>query len=472
MATANRTTIVSVFDSMTDAQRAIERLVNNGIRREDISLVANDREGSYSGGMDGKDAGDGKKTIDGTGYGENIAVGTGVGALGGLLLGLGALAIPGIGPVVAAGPLAATIGGAITGAVGGGLIGALKDAGVPDDDANVYAEHVRRGGAMLTVHTDHAQADRISDILDDAGAVQVDERAEEYRSSGWNRFDPDAQPYQETDIDRQRRIGSLGTTGTGVAGGIGNALHNAKENVKDAVTPDRTRTTGTTGANLKGNNLQGERSIPVVEENIAVGKRAVERGRVRVYSHVTERPVEEQVTLHEEHARVERRPVNRPVAPGELNNLRDETIEVREMSEEAVVQKNARVVEEVIVGKESSNRTETIRDTVRRTDVEVDRGTGTTGNMGLNRDADYDTDFRNHFTSRYGNMGSNYKYETYQPAYQYGHRMASDPRYKGRRFEEIENDLRTDYTRNNPNSTWEQMKDSVRYGWDKVSGKY
>lgn len=120
---------------------------------------------------------------------------------------------------------------------------------------------------------------------------------------------------------------------------------------------------------------RGETAIPVVEEELQVGKREVERGGVRVESRVSERPVEEQVHLREEHVHVERRPVDRPVGDAE-NLFREGTLEVSERAEEAVVAKEARVVEEVVVGKEVSERTETIRDTVRRTDVNVEEVEG------------------------------------------------------------------------------------------------
>jgi uncharacterized protein (TIGR02271 family) len=115
---------------------------------------------------------------------------------------------------------------------------------------------------------------------------------------------------------------------------------------------------------------RGETTIPVVEEELKVGKREVERGAVRVESKVTETPVEAEVNLREERVRVERRPVDRPVGSAD-NAFKEGTIELTERAEEAVVGKEARVVEEVVVGKEVAERTETVRDTVRRTDVDV-----------------------------------------------------------------------------------------------------
>jgi uncharacterized protein (TIGR02271 family) len=122
---------------------------------------------------------------------------------------------------------------------------------------------------------------------------------------------------------------------------------------------------------------RGEARVPVVEEELQVGKREVERGGVRVESRVEERPVEEQVTLREEHVRVERRPVDRPVGDAE-GLFREGTLEVSERAEVPVVAKEARVVEEVVVNKEVGERTETVRDTVRRTDVNVEEVEGTT----------------------------------------------------------------------------------------------
>ena len=114
-----------------------------------------------------------------------------------------------------------------------------------------------------------------------------------------------------------------------------------------------------------------EAVIPVVEEELRVGKREVEKGGVRVTSNVTETPVEEEVRLREERINVERRPVNRPVSNAD-NACQSGTNEVTESAEEAVVAKNARVVEEVVVNKDVQERTERVQDTLHRTDVDVE----------------------------------------------------------------------------------------------------
>jgi uncharacterized protein (TIGR02271 family) len=122
---------------------------------------------------------------------------------------------------------------------------------------------------------------------------------------------------------------------------------------------------------LPATSLNAETAIPVVEEEMVVGKRAVDQGGVRVYRHVVEIPVEESVTLREEHVTMERRPVDRGLTDADVA-FGARTIELTETAEEAVISKNARVVEEVLIGKTASEHTETIHDTVRKTEVEVE----------------------------------------------------------------------------------------------------
>jgi len=116
----------------------------------------------------------------------------------------------------------------------------------------------------------------------------------------------------------------------------------------------------------------GEVSIPVIEEELQIGKRTVETGGVRVETNITERPVEETVTLREEEITVERRPVDRAVSEADLASVKEGDFIVKEKAEQAVVGKEAHVVEEVVIGKDVTEQTETVTDTVRRTDVEVE----------------------------------------------------------------------------------------------------
>ena len=155
---------------------------------------------------------------------------------------------------------------------------------------------------------------------------------------------------------------------------------------------------------------------------------------------------------------MDREPVNRPANEADFRAGREQVIEVAEYAEEPVVSKQARVVEEVSVNKEASERTETVRDTVRHNNVEVENLTGKNAPAGTTGQTYNDDDFRKDFSSRYGASGGNY--EDYAPAYRYGSDIANDPRYKGQDYGQIESQLRDDYTRRNPNSSWERVKDS------------
>ena len=170
-------------------------LQSNGVARDAISVVANNATGTpatTSVAGDTADAG-------ASGAGAGAVGGTVLGGGLGLLVGLGALAIPGIGPVVAAGTLATVLGttalGAGIGAAAGGLVGALVGSGVPEEDANVYSEGVRRGGTLVTVSVADDMTDKAISVLESHNPVDVDVRGSQYRESGWQRFDTEAQPY-------------------------------------------------------------------------------------------------------------------------------------------------------------------------------------------------------------------------------------------------------------------------------------
>lgn len=208
-----------------------------------------------------------------------------------------------------------------------GFWGSLKGAFMPED-RHVYEEGVRQGGYLLTVNVDDQNAERVEDVLERTNAVDIDEREQQYRQTGV--IPPAELAASQTSMGRTEGLSQ---------------------------------------------NQTGEQAIPIIEEQIRVGKRQVERGGVRVRSYVVETPVHEQVTLREEHVDIERRPVNQPLTGAALSGdlLQERTVELRETAEEAVVAKDARVVEEVVVRKEVGERVETIDDTVRHTEVEVER---------------------------------------------------------------------------------------------------
>jgi len=205
--------------------------------------------------------------------------------------------------------------------------------------AKNYSDVARETEAILTIQTDSKErADQAAEILDSNGAIDVDERAAQYR-----------QNYAQT---------------SGTA-----------QNQTAATTPNQTA------------NTQGEMTIPVVEEQLQVGKRAVETGGVRVRSRVVEKPVEKTLRLREEHVVVDRHPVDRPATEADFNNFKEGDIEITERAEKAVVGKEARVVGEVEVGKTVEEHEKTVSDTLRKTEVDVEK-------LGTDVDTDVDTNAR------------------------------------------------------------------------------
>jgi hypothetical protein len=261
-------TVVAVFENYAEAQSAVDELANSGIARNRIDMTRNTPEhAAVSSAASRRD-----DAANDEGLAERI------------------------------------------GNFFGRLFGDERDR----DDVAYYSEAVRRGAAVVTVDADSAaEADRAADILHARGAIDVDERAQQWRQSGWAGSSPDA-----------ARLSGGG---------------------RDAA--------------VRGDS---ERVIPVVEEDLQIGKRRRDRGGVRIYTHTSEAPVEEKIRLREEHARVERRPADRPATDGDLAAFREGTVEVRESIEEPVIAKKARVVEEVVVTKEISERVESVKDVVQK----------------------------------------------------------------------------------------------------------
>ena len=181
--------VTRIFDTYEHATQAVTELEGHGIPHSDISIVANNQSGS----IPTNETATGEA---GTGAGTGATLGTVLGGGAGLLAGLGMLAIPGVGPVVAAGWLIATAVGAGVGAGAGGLLGSLVGAGVSEDDAHVYAEGVRRGGTLVTARVDEGQRAAVEGVLDRFNGVDATARGDQYRSGGWEKFDEMAPAYE------------------------------------------------------------------------------------------------------------------------------------------------------------------------------------------------------------------------------------------------------------------------------------
>lgn len=336
-------TIIAAFQDQTTAERAIESLVDNGFSRSAVHL-----QSGYSGMSD-------------TGTSSSASTS-----------GASPSATPG------------THDGFFAGVEHffGKLFGDQADDS--PSHAGHYTQAVRQGRSVVAVDAmSDEQVDEATSLLNGLGAIHVDEQG---GTQGG-----DLHEYGNTTAGTMGAAGAIGA-GTMGAGAMGAGT------MGDAGLVAGTGGTGMTAASgdiasSQGLSDAGQTVLPVVEEELLVGKRMVDRGGIRVVKRVSETPVSEMVHLREERAVVERRPVDRAVAPGDLDTFQEGTIEVREQGEEAVVGKTARVVEEVVVGKQVTERDETVSDTVRRTDVDVET-IGTQGSSTSTRVGSVDTGVR------------------------------------------------------------------------------
>lgn len=278
---------------------------------------------------------------------------------------------------------------------GGGLWEEIKEMfGFADEkDRALYQEAARRGAVAVWVSLGREEPNReelACRILESSKPVDLDAESQKWRAEGWT----------------------------------GNAAASAAPASRAQAATSTTQS--------------GQAVVPVVEEQINIGKRQVQNGGLRIYSHVTETPVEQKVQLREEHVNVERRPANRPVTDAD-QAFHERAVEVSATSEEAVVSKQARVVEEVVVNKDVNQRTETVRDTVRRTDVEVERA-------GTHPGQDVVAD-------------------------RFAQELAASSEYRGCDWKTIEPDARRAFEKDYPGSKWEQVKDAVHRGYDRLRQK-
>jgi uncharacterized protein (TIGR02271 family) len=263
-------TIVSIFDELGKAQNAQRELINAGIKPDHVRLTSQE-----------DDRNSGRKQAAEPSWKEKII----------------------------------------------GLFDSLFEHEDDRHQADHYAEAWRRGHHVVMADLDDSLVDRAINIVKRHGAIDIDQRAQAWKSSGYDgTFDHKAPVY----------------------------------------TPEQR------AAELASYNQQSAQTVPVIQEELAVGKQVVQRGGVRVHSYVQERPVEERIRLREEHVNVARRPVNRPVTEAD-NAFQERTIAVTAQDERAVVEKRARVVEEVTVGKDVKEREETVHETLRRKDVDVEQ---------------------------------------------------------------------------------------------------
>jgi uncharacterized protein (TIGR02271 family) len=305
--------------------------------------------------------------------------------------------LPDVGRVAASGPLRETL--RRSSGTTPPLRGALERSGFPADLADRYAAGVERGGTLESLVVPDSEADRVVAAMRRRSSAEGDRKMEKME--------------EPTPREATSREATSAQTEPG------------------SVEPAR------------GVDEQQEWRIPVVREELKVGKRAVDRGGLRIDVHVVEKPVTEQIRLRETHVEVERRAVDRPLSGGDLPSFKEQTIEVAEEGEETVVSKQARIIEEVVVHKHVTDRVETVRDSLRGTEIEF----GKMGAMDMAR-------FREHFAR----MGTGGQYEEFEPAYRFGSELSGTGQW-----EEIETSARSRWEDQHP-GTWERFKEYIRFG--------
>ncbi len=406
--------VAGMYDTFEEAQNAVKALVDAGFNRDNISLIANNATGELNteGTRNFNQAGATNQNVanrDETarpGAHEGAAVGTGVGAgvgaVGGFLLGLGALAIPGIGPVLAAGPILGALAGAGVGGATGGVIGALVDAGIPEEQANVYAEGIRRGGTLVTIRTSDEKAEQAANIMNRFDPINVERRTKDWQQKDkWQGFDENAKPFTGDQVNAMR--------------------------------------------------------IPIIEEKMKVGKRQVDEGGVQIKKEMDTKDVEKQVNLRDENVDVQRHSVDRPATDADFNAFKEGTVEIHTTHEEPIVEKEARVTGEVVVDKNVQEHQETVTGQVRKTDVDVQKL-----DQGFNQNEDL---FRNHFNQNYSRMGAGYDYNNYRNAYRYGYGLGAEPRYASYDWNRLEPEARKNWENQYSNMNWNDYRGAVQEGW-------
>jgi len=319
-------TVIVMFESSSKAQEAVQELVQSGISRDRIDVSSGNSRSSYSSATTNRDSDDHES----------------------------------------------------------GISKFFKNLFGDDDDADKYTRVASNTECVVTVHAQTSdEAENAADILDDNGAVDVDEHASKlgynkggsYNVAGTG-MGTSGTTYAGSNLATDTTTGLASVGGVGVAGtgNLGTDTNYTGSTSGSDVTgnTDYTSSADTTGYRDSDRSSDESKKIPIIEENIEVGKREVKTGGVRVKSRIVERPVEESLRLREERVNVERNPVDRAATEADLKNFQERDIEMVERAEVPVVNKEARVVEEVSVSKNVEERKETIQDTVRKTEVDVE----------------------------------------------------------------------------------------------------
>jgi uncharacterized protein (TIGR02271 family) len=409
MTQTQRSTVVGVFHERDDAREAIEALKEAGFAPDAISILSPDKQATATMAEEtGTHAGSGAAT--------GAVTGGILGGLGGWLVGIGALAIPGVGPFIAAGAFATALTGAALGAGVGAIAGALLGMGVPKEEAEYYEGEVRSGRTLVTVRAD-GRYDEAQRILRQHRAYDIESR--------------DGSPQSAT--------------------------------VGQSNAPAATSTAVDT------------RTIQLREEDLEARKNSVETGQVTLGKDVVEERKTVEVPVTREEVYVERRAVDRP-ADRPIEADAQQTVEVPVREEQVELEKRPVVYEEVGVNKQQVVQNQQVSDTVRREELRMNKegavsvsgaAGGSTGSVATGTWDQVMPTYRQRWQQRFGTAGG--RWEEYEPGYRYGYELRSRPEYRGRQWSDLEPELERDWTRRNPSSPWARVRESVRETWENAT---
>jgi uncharacterized protein (TIGR02271 family) len=466
-------TAVGHFRDRGAADAAYDDLLRNGFGRDDLSIMGRGREG-----------GTGLADDDHVGAGEGAAVG----GITGLLLGAAAMLIPGIGPIVAVGPIAAGLAGAVTGGVTGvvvgGITGALTDAGVDHDTATYYDERFKQGGYLLTVRADDMEYEKARMILErhdgdvragtatgggatTASAGTWDTAMPGYRSRWQERYGTSGGRWE--DFEPAYRYGH---EMRGNASYRGRAWSEAEPELRrDWESRYKDRPLDRFGSHIRETWDDTGRGMQLKEERLRPEKETVKAGEVALRKDVVTEQKSMDVPVKHEEVVVERRPVEgRRPATGDIREGESIRVPVRE--EQVRLEKETVVTEEVKLGKRPVTETERVTGTVRREEARVETSgdvavSGAAGSSSLSGDwGSVMPTYRSNWQRQYGTSGG--RWEEFEPSYRYGWEMRQNPRYRGRSWTEVEPDIRRDWESRHHDMPWDKAGRAIREAWEDV----
>jgi stress response protein YsnF len=405
-------TVIGLFGNAGEARRALDELHGLGYADEKISVVTN---------VSSQEAIESRKAM-----------------------GLQSLSLADVGKVATSGPLRDVLIKQPAGALGA----ALQLLGLTPELADHYVSGVRHGETLETLTVEDRDSDRVLAIMRRRSAIPETPPEEEGLGAEERIRSQEEHERQEEQLAAQTRAREAEAAAAAAAAQQAAQQQKEEALAKEASMKEKEIRSKVNGHALEMDERDEERIIPIIREEIRVGRRTVERGGVRVTSHIVERPVSEQVHLRETHVDIERRAVDRPLR-GDEGAFSGATVEMVEMADEPVVSKQARVVEEVIVRKHVEDHTATISDQIRSTEVE----------FGKLRAFDAD-EYRRYFDDQ----RTGESFDSHLHAFQFGHGLHHHKKAAADRWEDVEPYARERWEAENA-GTWDKFQDSIRHAW-------